>query len=260
MSTEVHNPGYKKSGINAVYVPIRSPFLSEAINFANQLGITGLSITIPHKESVVYYLKEQSPEVAQIGSCNSIVKKQNGWVGYNTEVYGFKRSLGEFLGSTRIKHRKVALIGAGSTARAIAYVLKQMGARVCIFNRTIENARQLAEKYGFKYCSLEPSCAPIIDEYSNLIIQATSVGMSSENPKADEPIDPIPFYNFRGDELLFDIICKPAITPVMKRASYAGCRVSNGYRMLEYQAYMQFKLFTGKDFEENAVVDKTFYE
>ena len=260
MSPEVHNSGYKKVGMNAVYVPIRSPFISESLNFANQLGINGLSVTIPHKESVLYYLKEQSPEVIQIGSCNSLVKRPNGWIGYNTEAYGFKRSLEEFLGPTRIKHRKVALIGAGSTAKAIAFVLKQMGARVCIFNRTVENARQLAEKYGFRYSPLEPSCAPLLDEYSNLIIQATSVGMSVDDPKADDVIDPIPFYNFRGDELLFDIICKPAITPVMKRASYAGCRVNNGYRMLEYQAYKQFKLFTGTDFEENTVVDKIFYE
>ncbi len=98
----------------------------------------------------------------------------------------------------------------------------------------------------------------MLEEYSYLIIQATSVGMETDNPKSDDPIDPIPFYNFRGDELLFDIICKPAITPLMKRATLAGCRVKNGYGMLEYQAYKQFKLFTGIDFEENTVVDTIF--
>ena len=257
-SPEIHNIGYKKIGLNAVYVPVRSPLITEAINFANQIGINGMSITIPHKESIIYYLKEQSPEVAQIGSCNSIVKKENGWVGYNTEVYGVKRALQEFLGPFRIKHKKVALLGAGSSAKAIAYVLKQMGARVCIFNRTVENARQLAEKYGFKYSPLEPSCASLLDEYSNLIIQATSVGMEKDNPSDDDVMDPIPFYNFRGDELLFDIICKPAITHVMQRATLAGCRVENGYRMLEYQAYRQFKLFTGMDFEDNNIIDTIF--
>ena len=133
-----------------------------------------------------------------------------------------------------------------------------MGAKVCVFNRTVENARLLASKYGFKYSSLDPFCAPLLDEYSNLIIQATSVGMENDNSKSDDPIDPIPFYNFRGDELLFDIICKPAITPLMKRATLAGCRVKNGYGMLEYQAYKQFKLFTGIDFEDNNVVDTIF--
>ena len=66
-----------------------------------------------------------------------------------------------------------------------------------------------------------------------------------------EEIDPIPFYSFDGTELLFDLIYKPAITPLMKRASLAGCRVCNGYKMLEYQAYEQFKLFTGINYESN---------
>lgn len=254
---EIHNSGYKKNGLNAVYIPIRTSYITDAIGFAEQLGIKGLSVSVPHKESVLFYLKDQTPEVMQIGSCNTIVKNKDGWMAYNTDAYGFKRSLEEFLGPTKIKHKKVALIGAGGAAKAIAYVLKQMGARVCIFNRTVENARQLAEKYGFKYSPLDPSCAPLLDEYSNLIIQATSVGMTNEN-NVNEYIDPISFYNFRGNELLFDIIYKPAITPVMKRASFAGCRVCNGYRMLEYQAYKQFKLFTGIDFEENTVVDKIF--
>ena len=72
--------------------------------------------------------------------------------------------------------------------------------------------------------------------------------MTSSAPQNDQ-IDPINFYNFKGTELVFDIIYKPAVTPVMKRASLAGCRVCNGYKMLEYQAYEQFKLFTGKKFE-----------
>ena len=123
-----------------------------------------------------------------------------------------------------------------------------MGAKVCIFNRTVSHAKQLAEKYGFEYCQLDPECIDVLSEYSNLIIQTTSVGMTSTTPQNDQ-IDPISFYNFKGTELVFDIIYKPAVTPVMKRASLAGCRVCNGYKMLEYQAYEQFKLFTGKKFE-----------
>ena len=251
---EIHNTGFKKNGIDAVYIPIRSQLASEALSFAEQIGIEGLSITNPHKESVMYYLHEQSPEVIQIGACNTAIYKNKKWTGYNTNAYGFRRALEEFLGPVRIKHKKVAIIGAGGTARAIAYVLKQMGARVCIFNRTLSHAKQIAEHYGFEYCTLEPDCAPILDDYSNLIIQTTSVGASKEikveasnQPEAN---DPIYFYNFRGNELLFDILYRPSITPVMKRASLAGCRVTNGYKMLEYQAYAQFKLFTGIDFDE----------
>ena len=103
-------------------------------------------------------------------------------------------------------------------------------------------------EYGFQYCQLSQEAAPVIDEYSSLIIQTTSVGMNSSG-MSDETNDPIWFYNFHGNELVFDIVYNPAITPIMRRASLAGCRVLNGYKMLEYQAYMQFKLFTGKDYE-----------
>ncbi len=244
----IHNKGYENKHINAVYLPLRSALVSDALNFAKNMDFKGLSITVPHKESVLYYLNEQSPEVAQIGACNTIVKKNNKWAGYNTDAPGFMRALVEFLGEEKIKRKKVAVIGAGGAAKAIVYVLKQMGAKVCIFNRTIENAATLAEKYGFSYCQLEPNCAPKLDEYSNLIIQTTSVGMNADGP-ANSENDPIYFYDFRGNELLFDIVYEPSTTPVMKRASLAGCRVCNGYKMLEYQAFEQFRLFTGLDYQ-----------
>ena len=247
-SPVIHNFGYRKFGMDACYFPIRTPIVSDALHFADYLDITGMSVTIPHKESVLYYLHEQSSEVVNIGACNTIVKRNNKWIGYNTDAYGFKRSLEEFIGDFKIKRKKVSVIGAGGAAKAIAYVLKQMGAKVCIFNRTVETAKNLAEKYGFQYCQLSQEAAPVIDEYSSLIIQTTSVGMNSSG-MSDETNDPIWFYNFHGNELLFDIVYNPAITPIMRRASLAGCRVLNGYKMLEYQAYMQFKLFTGKDYE-----------
>ena len=256
---EIHNSGFKRAGIDAVFIPIRSQLASEALVFAEQVGVKGLAVTNPHKESIMYYLNEQTPEVVQIGACNTVIYKNKKWIGYNTNAYGFRRALEEFLGPIRIKRKKVALIGAGGTAKAVAYVLKQMGARVCIFNRTISHAKQIAERYGFEYCQLEPDCAPILDDYSNLIIQTTSVGATKEikpgTQNQQEPNDPIYFYNFRGNEILFDILYRPAITPVMKRASLAGCRVSNGYKMLEYQAYAQYKLFTGQDFEMDTKVD-----
>ena len=247
-SPEIHNKGYSEKNINAVYIPYRSQLISDTLTFCEGIGVKGLSVTIPHKESVMYYIHEQSPEVSQIGACNTIVRKNNKWLGYNTDAPGFKRALEEFLGSVKIKHKKVAVIGAGGAAKAIVYVLKQMGAKVCIFNRTEETAAKLAEKYGFNYCQLDAKYVSKLEEYSTLIVQTTSVGMNAEGPSTKEN-DPIYFYDFKGSELLFDIIYEPAVTPVMKKASIAGCKVCNGYKMLEYQAYEQFKLFTGKNYE-----------
>ena len=246
-SPVIHNSGYHKLSMDSVFLPVRSPSISEALNFCEQLGFKGLSISVPFKESVLYYLNEQSPEVVQIGACNCLVNRNNRWTGYNTDAVGFKKALEDFLGSMSLKRKKVAVIGAGGAAKAVVYALKQMGAKVCIFNRTLEAAQVLAEKYGYSYCQLDQFCVEKLDEYSTLIVQTTSVGTNSDG-KSTEENDPIYFYNFRGNELLFDIVDTPAISPVMKRASLAGCRTCNGYKMLEYQAYEQFKLFTGKEY------------
>ena len=72
--------------------------------------------------------------------------------------------------------------------------------------------------------------------------------MNSEED-ANESNDPIYFYKFRGNEIVFDIIYTPLTTPLMKRAFQAGCRTCNGLKMLQYQGYEQFKLFTGEDYE-----------
>lgn len=246
---DIQNLGFLSHNLNNVAIPIQSKLVSESISFADQIGIKGLSISNPHKEAVLYYVDEQSVEVIQTGACNTIIKEKNIWKGYNTDCAGFMRAIKEFLGDYKIKRKKVAVIGAGSAARTAVYILKQLGARVCIFNRTIEHAKSLADKYGYEYCSLEPDCASVLDEYSNVIFQTTNVGMALEGP-TNEINDPIPFYNFRGNEILFDFVYRPSITPVMKRASLAGCKTNNGYNMFVYQAYEQFKLFTNIDYEK----------
>lgn len=241
------NSGFNKNEINSVFVPIRSELISEALNFAEQTNFKGLSISVPFKESVLFYVQDQSPEVMQIGACDTLIRRYDRWFGYNTECIAFEKSLLEFTGPLRLRRQKVAIIGAGGTAKAAAYVLKQHGARVCIFNRSVENGQQLADRYGFDYCPLNANYVAKLDEYSTLIIQTTTVGMNATGPATSEN-DPISFYNFRGNEMVFDVIYTPSITPVMKRAAIAGCKTCNGYKMLEYQTYEQFKLFTGQDY------------
>lgn len=246
-TSSIHNRGLRDAGINGVFLPVRSNLISDVLSFCEQLNFKGLSVSIPFKEAVMYYLDEQTPEVLQIGACNTVVRRGSKLVGYNTDYIGFRAALEEFLGPIKIKRKKVAIIGAGSAAKAVAYTLKQMGAKVCIFNRTEERAEQLADKYGFEYCLLDVNCAPKLDEYSTLIVQTAAIGNQNDIVATPEN-DPIYFYDFRGNELVFDLTFTQAITPVMRRAALAGCRTTNGQKMLEFQAKEQFKLFTGKDY------------
>lgn len=111
----------------------------------------------------------------------------------------------------------------------------------------MSKAKELAEKYDFKYAPLNFESVSTIRKYSDVIIQTTSKGMHCEEPSNPEN-DPLYFYDFTGKESLFDIIYMPKATPIMVRAREAGCKICNGFSMLLYQGYRQFELYTGVEY------------
>lgn len=246
-SPQIHNAGYKNHNINAVFIPLASTSIEESLEFAEEVDIQGLAVTVPYKEKLLSILDEVDVQVGEIGACNTVFRDRNLWIGRNTDAYGLMCAIQEFLGEHNLKRKKVAIIGAGGAAKAVAFAIKQMGGKVCIFNRTVENAKKLAEKFGFSYAPLTEDSVGILDRYSDLIIQTTNVGMHS-NENSSKENDPIWFYNFRGTEKLMDIIYDPDETPIMKKAKASGCKVCNGLLMLKYQGEKQFKIFTGIDY------------
>ncbi len=248
-SPKIHNQGYRNHGLNAVYVPIKAKTVEEVLDFANEASIKGISVTVPHKETVVPLLQNIAKEGEIIGACNTIYNDTKEWKGYNTDASGFKRALVEFMGTDNLKGKKVALIGAGGSAKAVAYALNELECDVCIFNRTIIKARNIADKYGFKYAGLGLAVHELIEEYSEIIIQTTPIGMGFVKDDPTESGDPLEFYNFLGHEKVYDIIYYPEKTPILERAEKAGCKICNGYNMLHYQAYEQFEIFTGAQYE-----------
>ncbi len=248
-SPRLHNAGYLAHGMNSVYIPVPSDSIENTLSFADEIGMQGISVTVPYKETVMPSLAQVSAEVGDIGACNTIVKRGNDWIGYNTDAYGLQKALIEFLGRNSLFGKKVAIIGAGGAAKAAAYVVKQMHGKACIFNRTVAKAKKLADQYGFKYAPLNSDGLDMLEYYSNVIIQTTSIGNGCFDEVPDETNDPIYFYNFHGHECVYDVIYKPSRTPMLRRAEHAGCKVANGFGMLTYQGHQQFKLYTGVDYE-----------
>ncbi len=247
----IHNQGYRTHGMNNVFIPMASTSMAESLEFAEELGIKGMAVTVPYKNDAMEIADEIGLEVSEIGACNTLVKDFSQWVGHNTDAVGFQRALEEFLGVKKLHRRKVAIIGAGGASRAIAFAIKQMGGKACIFNRTVERAKSLAEDFGFEYAPLDAESLSILDRYSDIIIQTTKVGMNS-NEEPNRENNPLWFYQFKGSENLFDIVYDPSVTPIMKVAQNAGCNVCNGFSMLKYQGYRQFKYFTGVDYESKS--------
>jgi 3-dehydroquinate dehydratase/shikimate dehydrogenase len=239
-SPELHNAAFRATGMDALYLPLPTEEIDGFFTVADTVGVLGASITVPHKESVLPFLASVSEEARGIGACNTIVRKPDGWHGYNTDAIGFERDLRRFLEDRDLSGLRVTLVGAGGAARAIASVLSRLGASGLVLNRTLLKARSLARAYGFTWALNDERATDIVIDHSDLIINASTMGM-----EGGPPGDPLEWYEFSGRELVYDIIYKPERSAFLGRASEAGCRISNGWGMLRYQAAEQFRIWTG---------------
>ncbi|MCX7025155.1 MAG: type I 3-dehydroquinate dehydratase [Spirochaetes bacterium] len=240
LSPRIHNAGFAGLGIEAVYIPFPADDLAAFFRLADILDIRGFSVTAPYKEKILPYLSSRSPEVERIGACNTVVRTEHGWTGYNTDTRGFGVDVLRFIGRENLEGIRVCIVGAGGAARAVAQAVKTLGGEACIVNRTMWRAKALAERFGFEWAGQNERAVEMLGRYSDLIVQTTSMGMNGGVPG-----DPLELYEFTGREAVYDLIYNPRETPFLARAREAGCRCANGIGMLREQAAEQFELFTG---------------
>ena len=244
-SPHIHNPALSVRSIDSVYVPLHVDDPSSLFEYWDLLDLDGASVTVPHKERIIACLDSVDGAVSEIGSCNTVVKREGRFEGTNTDAPGLVaaiRSLAPNLPNAAV------IVGAGGTARAAVYALQSIGAKVVIVNRTPGRARELAERYRCLWAPMDESSTSLIHDHSELIVQTTSAGMHP-----NEEIDPLEFYDFDGSETVLDVIYAPPVTRFLNRAIGAGCRTTNGWQMLLEQAYLQFELFTGDSYPVDKV-------
>ena len=235
-SPEVHRAFYVRDNMDAVLVPLPAEDIADAIGMAETLDLKGLAVTIPHKESLLRHLDTIDEAVDAIGAANTVVWRGGRRYGYNTDAAGFTKALTDFLERDNLNGSKVAILGAGGAARAIAYAIWKLGGDACVYARDISRAATVAEQYHFESATLDKLSG---GKRPDLIVQCTSVGHGATDPSAD----PIPNYEFDGHEAVYDLVYKPAVTPVMARAHAVGCRVESGMTMLRAQAELQHALW-----------------
>lgn len=246
LSPQIHNAGYKKLDIDSDYVyvacNVKIENIADFIKGVRAMQIRGISCTIPHKIEVMKYLDEINEVADKIGAVNTIVNDNGVLKGYNTDWLGVVIPLEKV---TSLENKKVALIGAGGAARAAAYGVTQRGAKLIIYNRTIERAQELAKEFGGEAHSLDD-----IEGIKNtdIIFNATSVGLppeENETPLSKELIT--------SDHIVFDAIYVPYETRLLKEAKQQGATIIHGMEMLLQQAVVQFKLYTGYDAPEDVM-------
>ncbi len=189
-------------------------------------NLKGLNVTIPYKEEVIRFLNDLDETAQKIGAVNTIKISENGKLkGFNTDFYGFQKSIENFL---PLKKKTALILGTGGASKAIAYALENLGFDFKFVSRK-ENSNSI------NYQSLNQA----LIENHLLIVNCTPLGTF---PNIHE-YPPIPYVFITENHLLFDLIYNPAETEFLKQGKIQGAKTANGLKMLELQAEKAWEIW-----------------
>jgi len=252
LSPAIHNACFADEDMNKLYLPLLveggqqgfDEFLNNVI-LREWLNFKGFSITIPHKQSALDFVKAKDgfiePLADKIGAVNTLIIGTDGKLSaYNTDYAAALDAITSTMGITRadLKDLPVAVIGAGGVARAIMAGLSDVSARIKIYNRTVKKAEKLAAEFNCDFAGLDD--LPNLE--AKLLINCTSIGM---HPNIDAT--PFPQEGLKENMVVFDTVYNPAETLFLKQAKQIGAKTIDGISMFVNQGLAQFKLFTDTD-------------
>lgn len=217
--------------------------LKEALKQFHQKGFLGLNLTVPHKILAAQWVELGEEEVELTGACNTLLRTEMGFTGYNTDLYGLTSAVESEFG-IQLGDQEVILVGAGGAARAAAVACAKAGVRsITLINRTVSKLEEIANTLK----SLNPSPTiytigledPLKGRTPNpLVINATSLGLRPEDPA------PIDVSKLPKNCLVFDMIYNPEKTALLQQAESLGMRIANGLGMLAYQGERSLKIWS----------------
>ena len=216
---------FEKNNISAEYKVYEIETIEEVKELLSQ-KIGGYNVTITYKESILPFLDEIDPIAKEIGAVNTIVFKNDKSIGYNTDAFGFKQSIKPFLTN---KHDCELIFGTGGAAKAVAFVLKEIGIRVLFISRN-PNGR----KNHFTYTDVNENMLSAC----KLLVNCTPLGMF---PQTEISVD-IPFQALSKEHLVIDLIYNPEKTLFLERAQKQQATILNGASMLKEQAIESWRL------------------
>lgn len=200
----------------------------------NNPEVVGLNVTIPYKEQVIPFLDELNESAKEIGAVNTVKIMRAGsgvfLKGYNTDTFGFEKSLKPLLKSD---HKKALILGTGGASKALKYVLKKLG---------IEYISASIEELKENEISYDEIDEKLIKERL-LIINATPLGTY---PKT-ETFPAIPYEFITEKHLLFDLVYNPEVTRFLAKGQEKGATIKNGYEMLLQQAIKSYEIWNTEE-------------
>ncbi len=249
-SPAIFKTAFEACGILASYdlFPIPPQDLSEGLAELVEKGVKGVNVTVPHKTAIIPLLNNLDESARLAGAVNTIEFRPKGLWGHNTDMGGFVDSLSA-LGAPDVKGKRVVVLGAGGAARAVVVSLARLGAsRVIIANRDVERIQGLLLSVAQGFPLVEFTAVELVEEQVRpasegavLCVQATSLGLRSEDPV---PADP---GLFPRNCFLFDLVYGEAETPFVRRALNLGYQAVDGKEMLLRQAARTFSIWIGRE-------------
>ena len=240
LSPLLHNTAFRARKFDAVFVPFLVRDLQDFLSAIEKFGVAGISVTIPHKETILRSLDDCDPLAARIGAVNTVVVRGGGRLyGYNTDYVGVLRSLERRM---RLQGSRVLLFGAGGAARAAAFALAQAGSIVCLCARRPERARALARAAGGQVVAR----ASLAHEFFDAIVNCTPIGM---HPRGGSPLESTELHC----RLIMDMVYRPRETELLRLARRKGIETISGLEMFLAQGFAQYEIWTGERAPESVM-------
>ena len=210
---------FSKEQIDAEYLNFDIADISEFPEILNRQNVTGFNVTIPYKEKIISFLDELDDDAKKIGAVNTIKVENDGKLkGYNTDFWGFQKSLEPYLETF---HKSALILGTGGASKAVAFALDNLAVEYHFVSRNPAQGQ-------IRYSELSREMI----NHKKLIINTTPLGTFPNT----EQYPPLPFDHLSEEHIVFDLIYNPAETQLMKLAAQQGAKCLNGSRMLALQA------------------------
>lgn len=228
--------------------------IKEAIKGAFALDIKGFNVTIPYKKDMLDIVSDIDDRAKKIGAINTLIKTENGYKGYNTDIIGLGMSL--YNNNLSIKGKDIIILGAGGAAKAVLYLAIEEGVKsITLVNRNISKAKELRVEVGIKDISVISlddlkSNINLLDKDNYFAFQTTNVGM---HPNVEDCIIEEEAFYEKCDSGI-DLIYTPFETSFIKKMKSKGKICINGLDMLILQGVASFEIWN------NVKVDKDIIE
>lgn len=244
LSPKIHAAALRACGLEGIYSlfpihPEDKQGLKDLLARVRTGEITGLNVTIPHKQNVIELMDELTPTAKSIGAVNTIYMREDRLIGDNTDAPGFLSDLKRVSNSSFIIPRSALILGAGGSARAVVYALANDGWDVTLAARRIEQAQQLAD--SFKNYELHITTFDLQPLTFDLLVNTTPLGMTPNIEASPLPENAV----LSKHTFIYDLVYNPHETKLVKYARAQGCSAHTGLGMLIEQAALAFETLTG---------------